>query len=92
MALPVSDGVTYAFGDYELDTRRHELRRSGQPQHVEPQVFDVLAQLLAHRDRVVPKAELLDAVWATATWRRRRSAAASRPPARPSVTTARRSA
>ena len=31
--------------------------------HVEPQVFDVLAYLVAHRDRVVPKTELLDAVW-----------------------------
>ena len=31
--------------------------------HVEPQVFDVLAYLIAHRERVVPKVELLDAVW-----------------------------
>jgi pimeloyl-ACP methyl ester carboxylesterase len=63
MATSATDGVTYAFGDYELDTRRHELRRAGRPLHVEPQVFDVLAQLFAHRDRVVPKEELLDAVW-----------------------------
>lgn len=31
--------------------------------HVERQVFDVLAYLLAHRSRVVPKSELLDQVW-----------------------------
>jgi tetratricopeptide (TPR) repeat protein len=30
---------------------------------VEPQVFDVLAYLVRHRDRVVPKTELLDEVW-----------------------------
>ncbi len=30
---------------------------------VEPQVFDVLAHLVRHRDRVVPKAELLDEIW-----------------------------
>jgi len=30
---------------------------------VEPQVFDVLALLLRERRRVVPKEELLDAVW-----------------------------
>ncbi|MEL7210067.1 MAG: winged helix-turn-helix domain-containing protein, partial [Actinomycetota bacterium] len=30
---------------------------------VEPQVFDVLAYLVAHRDRVVTKHELLDEVW-----------------------------
>lgn len=33
------------------------------PVHVEPQVFEVVALLVAHRDRVVTKAELLDAVW-----------------------------
>ena len=30
---------------------------------MEPQTFDVLAYLVAHRDRVVPKDELMDAVW-----------------------------
>ena len=30
---------------------------------VEPQVFAVLAYLVAHRDRVVPKQELMDNVW-----------------------------
>ena len=35
----------------------------GESVHVEPQVFDVLAHLVEHRDRVVAKAELLDAVW-----------------------------
>jgi len=53
----------YAFAGCELDPTRFELRRDGTPVHVEPQVFDVLAYLLAHRERVVPKAELLDAVW-----------------------------
>jgi pimeloyl-ACP methyl ester carboxylesterase/DNA-binding winged helix-turn-helix (wHTH) protein len=63
MATPQSDSSIYAFGDYELDTRLHELRRRGEPLHVEPQVFDVLAHLFASRDRVVPKDELLDVVW-----------------------------
>ena len=56
-------GVIYAFGDYELDTRLHELRRAGERLHVEPQVFDVLAHLFASRDRLVSKDELLDRVW-----------------------------
>ena len=51
-------GVIYAFGDCELDSERYELRRDGQRQHVEPQVFDLLAYLLAHRDRVVTREEL----------------------------------
>jgi pimeloyl-ACP methyl ester carboxylesterase/DNA-binding winged helix-turn-helix (wHTH) protein len=63
MATSPSDGVLYAFGDYELDMRLHELRRAGERQHVEPQVFDVLAHLFACRDRLVPKEELLDIVW-----------------------------
>ena len=51
------------FSECELDTDRVELRRGGTLVHVEPQVFDVLAYLVAHRDRVVMKAELLDRVW-----------------------------
>ena len=53
----------YAFDGCCLDPARVELRRGGEPVHVEPQVFDVLAFLLLHRDRVVTKAELLDHVW-----------------------------
>jgi pimeloyl-ACP methyl ester carboxylesterase/DNA-binding winged helix-turn-helix (wHTH) protein len=55
--------VTYVFGDYELDLRRYELRRSGTVGRIEPQVFDVLLLLVRHRDRVVPKEEILDTVW-----------------------------
>ncbi len=57
------DEVIFAFEDCELDTARYELRRAGAVVHVEPQVFSVLAYLIEHRDRVVPKAELLDQVW-----------------------------
>jgi pimeloyl-ACP methyl ester carboxylesterase/DNA-binding winged helix-turn-helix (wHTH) protein len=55
--------VRYLFGDLAVDTDRYELRAAGEPVHVEPQVFEVLGHLLAHRDRVVAKTELLDAVW-----------------------------
>jgi len=55
--------MIYVFGDCELDLGRYELRRAGAVQPVEPQVFDVLALLLRERERVVPKEELLDAVW-----------------------------
>jgi pimeloyl-ACP methyl ester carboxylesterase/DNA-binding winged helix-turn-helix (wHTH) protein len=59
---PVGAG-TLVFDDCELDVARLELRRSGSTIHVEPQVFDVLAYLIEHRDRVVTKAELLEQVW-----------------------------
>jgi predicted ATPase/DNA-binding winged helix-turn-helix (wHTH) protein len=55
--------MLFSFEHFELDLDRVELRVDGQPQPVEPQVFDVLAYLVRHRDRMVPKAELLDEVW-----------------------------
>jgi predicted ATPase/DNA-binding winged helix-turn-helix (wHTH) protein len=55
--------MIYRFGDCELDDRRYELRRGGVPRHLEPQVFEVLAYLVRNRDRVVPRAELLDEIW-----------------------------
>jgi class 3 adenylate cyclase/DNA-binding winged helix-turn-helix (wHTH) protein len=55
--------MIYVFGDYELDTRLYELRCAGQPCKLEPQVFNVLAHLIAHRDRVVTKHELLENLW-----------------------------
>src|SRR5262245_14140829 len=42
--------VIFEFDDFELDTERFELRRSGRAVHVEPQVFDVLRYLVDHRD------------------------------------------
>ncbi len=53
----------YVFDEYELDPSRYVLRRGPADVHVEPQVFDVLMYLLRHRDRVVSKDELLEAVW-----------------------------
>ena len=55
--------MIYVFGDYELDTQRHELRHAGTSCPLEPQVFAVLLYLIRHRDRVVSKQELLDQVW-----------------------------
>jgi DNA-binding winged helix-turn-helix (wHTH) protein/tetratricopeptide (TPR) repeat protein len=55
--------MIFVFGDYELDTERIELRQTGTPVAIEPQVFDVLVHLVTHRDRVVTKNELLDNVW-----------------------------
>jgi DNA-binding winged helix-turn-helix (wHTH) protein/tetratricopeptide (TPR) repeat protein len=55
--------VEIGFGDCELSVERIELRRAGQIVDMEPQVFDVLAYLLRHRERVVPKNELFDQIW-----------------------------
>ena len=56
--------MVLAFGDaLELDTALFELRRAGRQVPMEPQAFDVLTYLVAHRDRVVSKEELMDAIW-----------------------------
>lgn len=46
-----------------LDTQRYELRSGGESIRVEPQVFDVLTQLVSNAHRFVSKEELFDSVW-----------------------------
>jgi TolB-like protein/predicted ATPase len=55
--------MQFSFDECLLDTDRRELWRNSKPIAVEPQVFDLLAYLVQHRDRVVTKYELLEAVW-----------------------------
>src|SRR5262245_26590749 len=55
--------VLYVFADCELDTQLYVVRRPGQTSLLRPKVFQVLLYLLEHRDRVVSKRELLEAVW-----------------------------
>ena len=55
--------MRYVFGDYSLDTQRYELRRAGEHIPLGPQVFNVLAYLIGHRDRVVSRAELFEHLW-----------------------------
>lgn len=57
------DAVIYRFEHYELDTARFELRSNGTPVAVEPQVFALLCLLVAHRDRLVTKEEVVARVW-----------------------------
>jgi TolB-like protein len=56
-------GLDFRFAEYEIDVGRHELRRAGEVVPIEPQVFDVLVYLVRHRDRIISKDELIDAVW-----------------------------
>jgi DNA-binding winged helix-turn-helix (wHTH) protein len=51
------------FGNCELDSERRELRRGATLVHVQPQVFDLLVYLITHRDRVVSRDEMVEAVW-----------------------------
>src|SRR5262245_46411840 len=53
----------YCFEDYVLDTATHELRRNGLLLPAASQALDLLAYLIQHRDRIVSKDQLVDAVW-----------------------------
>ena len=55
--------MVLAFGEHRLDIERRELRHRAELVDVEPKVFDLLAFLVLHRDRVVSKDDLLQAVW-----------------------------
>jgi len=55
--------LLFRFGDFTLDAERLELKRSGEVQKLEPQVFSLLVYLVENRDRVISKDELIDGVW-----------------------------
>lgn len=63
VSTPAAPANVIRFGDCELDLAMHELRRDGERVHVEPQVFDVLAFLVARRGTVVTMDELMESVW-----------------------------
>jgi adenylate cyclase len=57
------DIVIYRFSGCELDTPLFELRRGGEVVGLEPQEFAVLLYLIEHRDRVVTRDEIFEALW-----------------------------
>ena len=59
---PPETGV-WRFDAFVLDTHRYELRSADDVIRVEPQVFDVLTQLIRNSHRFVTKEELFDSVW-----------------------------
>lgn len=57
----------YRFAEFTLDlARRRLIGRDAQSLRLSGRAFEVLEQLIKHRDRVVTKHELLDAVWPNA--------------------------
>ena len=55
--------MVYRFHDYTLDPAGRELQHGAHRIALEPKVLQVLLFLLEHRDRVVPKAGLLEQCW-----------------------------
>jgi predicted ATPase/DNA-binding winged helix-turn-helix (wHTH) protein len=59
--------MVHAFGDFELDERLCELRRSGEQVHVQPKVFALLLLLAKAAPRVVLKKEIRQRLWRDVT-------------------------
>lgn len=55
--------MIFRFGRFELEESKRELRLGPRVLELQPRVFDLLVYLLRNHERVVPKEELLNAVW-----------------------------
>lgn len=55
--------MIFRFDVFELDLAKLELRADGTLRPVEPQVFALLALLVANRERVVSRDEIIEKVW-----------------------------
>jgi DNA-binding winged helix-turn-helix (wHTH) protein/TolB-like protein/Tfp pilus assembly protein PilF len=53
----------YRVSEYLIDTTRFRISRGDIAVAVEPRVFDLLVHLIRHRDRVLTREELFEAVW-----------------------------
>lgn len=53
----------WKFGDIEVDTGTHEVRRAGAPVALRPREYDLLLALLRREGRVATRTELLHEVW-----------------------------
>jgi TolB-like protein len=55
--------MIFVFDEFELDPDRAELRRSGEPVPVEPQVFALLSLLVQSGGRLVTRDEIFRLIW-----------------------------
>jgi DNA-binding response OmpR family regulator len=63
MSTAASPAGTERFGRFALSWAERRLYVDGQPVALGSRAFDLLAALVARRDRIVPKDELIDVVW-----------------------------
>lgn len=59
----VETAEDFQFGDFEVNFRRFEVTRSGDPVEMSPREFNILKYFIEHRGEVVTRDQLLDAVW-----------------------------
>jgi TolB-like protein/Tfp pilus assembly protein PilF len=54
---------TFRFGEFELDISAYELRRGGQPVHLERQPMDLLILLVERHRQLVRRADIVKRLW-----------------------------
>jgi TolB-like protein/DNA-binding winged helix-turn-helix (wHTH) protein len=59
----MSQHPVYRFDDFVVDPDNWSLTCDGEEVHLEPVVLKLLIYLIAHRDRLVTRRELMDTVW-----------------------------
>jgi DNA-binding response OmpR family regulator len=55
--------LTFKFDDVEMDFGRAEVRKGGQPVNMAAKELQLIWYLVEHRDRIVPREEILKKVW-----------------------------
>src|SRR5512145_624849 len=55
--------MNYQVGPFTIEPARYRIRAGDGTLPVEPKVFDLLVHLIRHRDRVLTREELFQAVW-----------------------------
>lgn len=61
--MVAADGRKFRIGEYVVDTARYRVSHGDVTVAVEPKVFDLLVHLIRHRDRVLTREQLFEAVW-----------------------------
>ena len=54
---------SYRFGDVEIDFKKYEVKKKGQPIYLTSLEFSLIAFLIKHRDKAVDRTTILDEVW-----------------------------
>ena len=60
---PLTQRPFYEFDAFRIDTALSRLARAGEPVPLPPKAFDLLVLLARNTDRVMTKAELMEALW-----------------------------
>ncbi len=53
----------YRFGDVDIDFKKYEVKKKGQPVYLTSLEFSLIGFLIKHKDQVVDRSAILDGVW-----------------------------